>query len=348
VWKDEVTEIQERSSFLSLFSDLLAETADEKNNAISSCLLKAKLLASKLRSRKFRQWVSAELDGYGRSELPLPQYRIDTGPVYGNFHGAGGMGVRGVQLPTSHWPAKHRALAEEIRFTQGARELEELMQLDSKTLHRQWSPDLVSLYRRDPGVGVTHCQLQYAYNEFTLASVAGVLHAIRTRLIDFLIELGEKHPDLEQSDAAAATVSEDDVTSVVEHKIFNNCNFIAGDQDMSNVINADDISVGGDFVVADAITNSFNKVAESKASTDVKAVLKQLGDALMELGKKLPPDKAKEVAQDVDAMATEAAKPAPRKRWLETAAEGLKKTAKTVAQVGPSVIALLDSFIKLF
>ena len=57
------------------FSQLIDEVADQKNHSLSDVLLKAKVLAYRLPSRKFRQWVKSEIDGYDE-KTSLPTYRV--------------------------------------------------------------------------------------------------------------------------------------------------------------------------------------------------------------------------------------------------------------------------------
>ncbi len=49
---------------MSKFSHLIDDVADQRNHSLSDVLLKAKVLAHRLRSRKFREWINAEIDGY--------------------------------------------------------------------------------------------------------------------------------------------------------------------------------------------------------------------------------------------------------------------------------------------
>ena len=75
-----------------------------------------------------------------------------------------------------------------------------------------------------------------------------------------------------------------------------------------NVQAGGSITVGGNFVVADSIRDSFNNLAGSKASQDVQEMMRKLGDAVVEMSKNLPTEQQQEVAQDLNTLATEAAK----------------------------------------
>jgi len=68
--------------------DLLLETTVNelmnKDIPLSSTLLKAKVLASRIGQREFLTWVTNEIGGY-RDDFPLPEYRQTFGDIVGNY-----------------------------------------------------------------------------------------------------------------------------------------------------------------------------------------------------------------------------------------------------------------------
>jgi hypothetical protein len=126
---------------------------------------------------------------------------------------------------------------------------------------------------------------------------------------------------------------------------FINCTF-PGEFSMAkqNVSAGGSITVGGHFVVADAVRESFNNFAQSQAAPDIKDLMKQLGETAVEMSKSLPPKKQQEVAQDLNTLATEAAKDPPRKSYIKLAAEGLTATATMARNV--AVAGLVTALLK--
>jgi len=120
---------------------------------------------------------------------------------------------------------------------------------------------------------------------------------------------------------------------------FINCTF-PGEFSMAkqNVSAGGSITVGGHFVVAGAVRESFNNVAQSQAALDIKDLMKQLGEVAVEMSKSLPLEKQQEVAQDLNTLATEAAKDTPRKSYIKLAAEGLSAVATTAGNVAVTVL----------
>lgn len=312
---------------MSFFAQLLERVADEENHPLSSCLLQAKVLASKLRSPKFRQWVDTELEGYANLEQ-VPDYRMIRSPLYGDFAGPFHSEVRNVRLSIDGLPPDMRELIEIVPFTGNIGQLEALFNANTEMLYHPWDVEVVELLRHSPGVRIEGKVLNSATSLIPKAAIRGILHAIRKRLLDFLIELSEAYPDLEKSEQAVAMVSPEASARIFERVVL-------------NISAGRDLKVGRDFAVAEEIRDSF-KTADTQLPTPIRNQFQELKGAVSELCKHLAPNRVGDAAQDFDVLAAEAVKPSPRKRWLETAGEGLKETARTADGHGAKVIDLVD------
>ena len=238
---------------MSLFSQLLDEVSDANKYPLDNCLLRAKLLASRLPGRKFRQWVDAELGGYLHGEA-TPDYRRIRTQILGHFTGMFGRQMRNVNLSVTNWGEDVRVGLETFYFIDNVGGLQALLGADTETFHNRLDIEFITLYQTEGDVRVDGMMLQDAQRIFTKAAMHGVLHAIRNRLLDFLIELRDRHPELEQSDAAAAMVPEEDVARIVEQRIYNNCQIVD---------TAGDINAGGNLTVAGQVERS---LGESRGS----------------------------------------------------------------------------------
>jgi hypothetical protein len=105
--------------------------------------------------------------------------------------------------------------------------------------------------------------------------------------------------------------------------------------------------ISGDFVVAETIQNSFNRVAESTANDELKELLKQLHEAAVDMTSNLPEKEGREAARDLDAFAREVTSESPRKKWYELSSEGLISAAKTVGEVAAPVISTVTKILAL-
>lgn len=108
------------------FSQLIDELADQKNHTLSDVLLKAKVLAYRLKGRKFRQWVDSEIGGYDRSTTP-PDYRSDIDEVMVHRVYNGCTVVEGDQMRDVYTAGQAGAMgpnakAENINFIQVLRD----------------------------------------------------------------------------------------------------------------------------------------------------------------------------------------------------------------------------------
>jgi hypothetical protein len=215
------------------FLQLLEEVADEKNNSLSSLLFKARLLASHLRSPKFQKWVNDELEGYPDIKS-VPEYRVIKPIILGDFWGSFGAKTLNVQLSTIGWPKEYSDLVENFYFIDNIGQIEAMLDTSSETYNRRFDIWILELFRQHPGPRVSGESLQYVHGIFTKSEIRGVLHSIRSRLLNLLIELREKYPELEEQNAAVSKIPAEDVTQIVDKVIYNRCTII-GEQSKSIV-----------------------------------------------------------------------------------------------------------------
>ena len=181
-------------------------------------------------------------------------------------------------------------------------------------------------------------------------SVCGILGATRKRLLDFLIELMKQYPALEDDDDAIRSLPREQVFRVFERTVnhFHKCNLAGGDQTLAtNTIHAEgSITVGGHFVMADAIENAFNSVGAAPPA--MKEFLQKLADMGKATTQSLTEDKQRQFAEDYRQLAEQANKPEPNKRWVRTALEGIAEVAVTLGAVGKPLLDLLGQARQLF
>jgi len=314
---------------MGFFAQLVERVADEESHPISSCLLQAKILASKLRGRKFRQWVDQELDGYSSPE-DIPDYRWISPPLYGDFAGHFGSQMRNVRLSTDGLPSEIRLKVETIRLPQNVGTLEGMLSSPTDYFERQWEISLVELLRRSSGVRIDGMILNSATSCIPKSSIRGLLHSIRKRLLDFLIELSEHFPELDQKEDAAGVIPPDD-----SNRIFDRIVIHAGH----------DISVNGDLGVSGSMQSSFNGNGLSVVPTAIESMLNELKTAVNQMCAHLSHEEAANARQDLNALTQEIFNPSPRKRWLELTATGLKDSARIVSPADDRVPALVEKLV---
>ena len=152
----------------------------------TTVLRKAKVLAYELHSDELNKWGSQELDGY-ETVQDLPDYRVlHTGCTGQWTNGYWMMKHRGVPLFQIQ-DDRLRSLLTEFPVLQGIRTVEQL----AKTEGVQFGvpPDILALVNGHvamEGYGYTHLQWTIGQHNFEQ-----ILDTVRTRLLDFVLKLGE-------------------------------------------------------------------------------------------------------------------------------------------------------------
>ncbi|MCX4856638.1 hypothetical protein [Streptomyces canus] len=95
------------------------------------------------------------------------------------------------------------------------------------------------------------------------------------------------------------------------------------------------------------VTESFNKIENSKVDDESKALLKQLAQTIALTVGKLPEGEATRVKDDFTAFQDEALSTKPRRKILEAFGDSLQKAASFVGDVGAPVAKLVTAVIGL-
>jgi len=186
----------------------IQDGATEDSVSLGSLLRKTKLLAARIGVKEIGEWAARELSGYDSID-ELPPYR---GPFEAIVLGSA-MGTYGREL--RNFPIPEMALSEEYRdghlfkqyFMQGVAELESLAAA-KETLRAPWSTDMVMGFpilteggtvKIDPTMTFVEIWKQVPY-----PLIVGVLDAVRTRLLDLSMQLGEEEPSAELEQRLAA------------------------------------------------------------------------------------------------------------------------------------------------
>lgn len=103
----------------------------------------------------------------------------------------------------------------------------------------------------------------------------------------------------------------------------------------------------GDFVTANSIKSSFNRITDSGIPIELKEILTALTKAIAKMVELLPEEKAQKVTQDLEVLTSEAISKAPRKQWVSLSVEGLKQAAKNVGEIGKPVLTLVAQILPL-
>jgi hypothetical protein len=319
---------------VSRFSQLIDEVSDPKNRSLSEVLLKAKVLAHQLRSRKFRQWVEWELEGYETADA-LPDYRVVGSKIYGDFAGYFQSQIRNVPLSTHSFDPDIRRVFDTERIPDSVAYIEDLCRNKDGRPGKSLDMRCVS-FLRQYGEQIEGMILNHVQKLIPMHAFVSLLHSIRSRLLDFLLDLRAKHPDLDRTDEAVTAISEAEVDAAVEHKVYNQCTVVEGAA-VRDVYQAGQAGAMGPGAKAENI-NFIQILRDAIGSASLLDLAKEL-EALR--GSMLAEAKTAEQDEAVAAVANaeDAAKKGDAKGVMTYLAAGGKWVGEMVGKVGSEVLA---------
>ena len=118
---------------------------------------------------------------------------------------------------------------------------------------------------------------------------------------------------------------------------------------MENVTENNSISFGdnakvGNAVIAKDIRGSFNQEAQKE---EVGQLLEELKNAVQQAAQATSGKNAVTLQQHAEQLATELAKPEPRRAWYEVSLAGLKEAAEAVGELGKPIVETTGKLLPL-
>ena len=212
---------------MSLLRDIQEAALDSKVH-LPDLLRKCKVLAARLGNQDFKSWVDAELNGYGEKEN-LPGYRSFRVESQGHFSGFMGSGLNNAPIPLSCIPERFI----EMLFMHHSREpvsaLADLLSKGSSGSFRvQWPADLVAHVGQDIYENMNCIS---AWQVIPRGGIVGILDTVRTRILNFVLEIEAEAPDAGESASGVHPVPQERVNQVFHTHIFGNVgNLAAGSE----------------------------------------------------------------------------------------------------------------------
>jgi AbiTii/TIR domain len=179
----------------------IQDGATEDTVSLGSLLRKVKLLAARIGVKEIGAWAAHELTGYDSVE-ELPSYR---GPFEATVVGNGvgyGYQYSAYPIPRIAFEEKYRnSSLFQLYFLQGVAELESFAAA-KETARAPWSSDIVATLPVLVQTGRIQLDPEIQWSEIwkpiPYPLIVGVLDAIRSRLLDFTMQIGEEEPAAER------------------------------------------------------------------------------------------------------------------------------------------------------
>lgn len=209
--------------------DLLS--SDDAN--LTNALFKTKVLAFRFGQSEIADWVTKELEGYSDSS-EVPSYRTASQSVYGSVSN-GYYHYEKVQLPIHHLPAKLKESFETAKFRQSISALEEFAR-KNRELTSSVPTELNSCFSEKLSDGY---YVQQAWGVVSVGAPKEIVTRVRTRLLDFILELSEKLPNDLPEDEMKEEAKKNNVRDLFNRTVIgDNATFVFGDNNSLTLKNS--------------------------------------------------------------------------------------------------------------
>ena len=181
---------------MNLLDEIRADLTSE-TTTLPNTLRKARVLAHELQSQELRDWVSNELGGYP-VEATVPSYRQFRLPVFGTFHGPF-MRVTEQEIPIYDYdlPEGAKDFLDSLTVVEGIAALGALIESGDKK-HRRPLPIEITLSLQSVVHMTGGMVLHEMYHQLPRYIFAGILDSVKSRLLDFVLDLQEKEVTAER------------------------------------------------------------------------------------------------------------------------------------------------------
>jgi hypothetical protein len=211
-----------------LLDDIIARLSDE-GTSLSDALLKTKVLLHQIGKSELAGWVNSELNGYPHDEDTLPAYRILPSHVKGNV--ASLIRYPSHPLPIGHLtPEKRKHLDHAYMFES----LVVLEDMTNRAKHGHVSRPIPMEYNGVLGKSLGNgYHVESAWCEIALHDIKGISTHVRSRLLDFLLELEDTVGSTLSVEELREKATRFDAAGMFEKAMFgpgSNVNILVGNQ----------------------------------------------------------------------------------------------------------------------
>lgn len=290
--------------------DSSISTSTPLGEVLRLCMRLGKLLGNE----NLVNWARMEVSGYTKAE-DLPDYRKMPSESSGDFYGPFGSGIKNAHIPNSIIEKGHREVLCNVYMFEPVTELEDLAtykRSEGNILKLPWSGNMIAYYQRKE-IYQNGMVLASAWRITTQQKLIGILEIIRTRVLDFILEIED---ELGLGNISAKPTSKT-ISSKPEkiQQIFN------------NKIYGGNIMIGNTRNITQQTININQGDIES-----LKNYLKELG---------VKKNNINELEEAIKKDETERQRPGPAvKSWLKKAGEfGTSIVSNTLGQLLASAVA---------
>ncbi|CAN0620181.1 AbiTii domain-containing protein [Burkholderia multivorans] len=237
---------------MQLLKDIVTLLSD-KDGSLTDALLKTKVLMHRIGHKELAGWVNDELNGY-LSSSAVPDYRTIPIRLYGNVSNIVWR-HSGTPLPISHLPrdVRERFCVEKLR--QSAQVLEQLSKSNG-SLSKLVTPEWYHMLAK--GAIERSFSIDRAWVQFEPTQIVSVLIEIRSRLLDFALNLQGELGDVADDNVTEAAKGIDAAGMFASAVFGDNTTVVIGSSNETTITNT---VTKGDFT---ALANAFKAMGVSE------------------------------------------------------------------------------------
>ncbi|BBB26322.1 AbiTii domain-containing protein [Amphritea japonica] len=234
-------------------ADEIVEILSSNDGVLTEALVKTKVLLHKIGHKELVAWVNKELNGYSEGD-ELPDYRIIPAQVLVSATN-GAYEVRSHPVPMSHIDKKFRDMWEQAKLNHSLAVIEKIVTSnDGDTLESPIPMEANGML----GKGLANSYMvQRAWSEIPVAGVSNIMMQVRSRLLDFILELSSEFSDLESDKDVKEAAGKFDASNLFNNAIFgDNVTILLGTENLQKVTNS-------------IVKNDFESLARTLKDKDV-------------------------------------------------------------------------------
>ncbi len=203
---------------------------------IKKVLLKCKILAARLGSEEFAQWINWELNGYPDGE-PIPQYRHLTITYYASFTDMAWR-VPQAAVPLQVVPEKYRDAFKEIEFKEGIAKAVSLSQ-GNGTIGVE-KPELIFVLQ---GKMYPRMNCQRVWGQISHIEFEQLVSAVASRILDFSLKIEAEDPNAGEASPNAHPIPSEKLRPLVQNVFYGNVGAVAQNSEYFSQSVAMDLSL---------------------------------------------------------------------------------------------------------
>lgn len=213
--------------------DEIVEILSTDEGKLTDALIKTKVLLHKIGHKELIEWVNHELCGYPDRDA-VPSYRTLPTQVLVNASN-GAWQLTSHPIPLAHLKKGSRDALEIVKMNQSLAVLESFAEKNTGHLQSPIPMEVNRLLAEGLGNGY---QISSAWCEVPLSGVIQILTQVRSRLLDFVLELSEKFDGEPNEDEVKKRGNALDAENLFNNTIFgDNTTIVVGSSNKQSVNN---------------------------------------------------------------------------------------------------------------